>query len=73
MLNNFCAVELDGLLRVLDVRGLELEYYDSNVKLKINELYELFDRIKSIGEDDLKILYFSVECGDINKYVDYDI
>lgn len=68
----FTAPEIDGLLRVFEIKSFNLETYDENVKNKINELYELLDKIKPLeGGDDLKILYFSVKRGTIENYGDY--
>lgn len=67
------APEVDGLLRVLEIRSFNTEGYDEEVKKKINELYELLDKIKpQEGGDALKILYFSVDKGTIESYGDYE-
>ena len=66
------APKLDFLLEVLDSRNYNPESYDAKVKEKINELYELLDKIKPLSDDEYKILYFSVPKGSIEEYVDYD-
>lgn len=72
-MRKFSAPEIDILLRVLDNRSYNPEAYDNEVKIKINKLYELLDKIKpQEGGDDLKILYFSVNRGSIEQYGTYE-
>lgn len=67
------APEVDSLLRILEIKSFNAEGCDEEVQKKINELYELLDKIKPIeGGDDLKILYFSVDKGTIESYGDYE-
>lgn len=66
------APKLVFLLEVLDSRNYNPEIYDKKVKEKINELYDLLDKIKPLSDDEYKILYFSVPKGSIEEYVDYD-
>lgn len=72
MLKKYTAPELDNLLSVFELGTFNPGNYDSKVKEKLNELYELLDKIKPLdGGDDLKILYFGVERGTIENYGDY--
>ena len=66
------APKLDFLLEVLDSRNYNPEIYDKKVKEKINELYDLLDKIKPLSDDEYKILYFSVPKGSIEEYGDYE-
>lgn len=66
------APKLDFLLEVLDSRNYNPESYDVKVKEKINELYDLLDKVKPLSDDKYKILYFSVPKGSIDKYGDYE-
>lgn len=71
-MKKFAAPEIDKLLRIFDIKTFNPKSYDNKVKIKLNELYELLDKIKPLdGTDDLKILYFSVNRGTIKEYGDY--
>ena len=67
------ASKFDSLLSVLSIRNYNPEGYDINVKSKINKLYELFNKIKPLSDDEYKVLYFSVERGNIEEYCNYAI
>ena len=66
------APKLDFLLEILDNRNNNPESYDTKVKEKINELYDLLDKIKPLSDDEYKVLYFSVEKGNIEEYGNYE-
>lgn len=66
------AVQLDRLLRVLKNDTFNPEIYDEKVKEKLVKLYDLLDKIKPIGDYELKVLYFSVKKGTIDDYGDYE-
>lgn len=67
------APEMDSLLRIIEIRTFNPQFYDEKVKDKLNKLYKLLDKIKSTGEgDEVKILYFSAERGTIVNYGDYE-
>lgn len=66
------APEMDRLLRWLDKGLSNPNGYDKKTKEKINELYELLDKIKPVGDDELTKLYFNVERGSIDHYGDYE-
>lgn len=66
------APKLDFLLEVLDSRNYNPESYDMLVKEKINELYDLLDKIKPLSYDEYKVLYFSAEKGNIKEYGNYE-
>ena len=63
------APKLDFLLEVLDSRNYNPKSYDMLVKEKINELYDLLDKIKPLSDDEYKVLYFSVEKRNIEEYL----
>ena len=66
------APKLDFLLEVLDSRNYNPESYDIKVKEKINNLYDLLDKIKPLSDDEYKVLYFSAEKGNIKEYGNYE-
>ena len=66
------APKLDFLLKVLDNRTYNPELYDMKVKEKLIILYALLDKIKPLSDDEYKVLYFSVEKGNIQDYGDYE-
>lgn len=66
------AQKLDFLLEVLDIRNYNPESYDAKVKDKLNKLYDLFDKIMPLSEDEYKVLYFSVQKGNIEEYGNYE-
>ena len=66
------APKLDFLLDVLDHRIYNPESYELLVKEKINQLYDLLDKIKPLSDDEYKVLYFSVEKGNIEEYGNYE-
>jgi len=69
----FTAPQMDRLLSIYQNRNLNPEGYHIKTKEKLEELYILLDKIKSVDEtDEIKILYFSVEKGTIDKYGDYE-
>lgn len=68
-MRKFNAIELDRILRSLKNNSLNPERYDKIVKEKINELYVLLDKIKPLKEDEYKILYFNVERGTFEDYI----
>lgn len=66
------APKLDFLLEVLDNRKYNPEVYDIKVKEKLTILFALLDKIKPLSDDEYKVLYFSVEKGNIQDYGDYE-
>lgn len=66
------AVQLDFLINVFGDRNYNPQSYDALVKEKLDKLYDLFDRIKPLSDDEYKVLYFSVEKGSILKYGNYE-
>ena len=72
-MNRITAPQLDSLLRIFKIDTFNPKTYDSKVKEKLNELFRLLDIIKPIDDnDEIKILYFSVEKGTIEDYGDYE-
>lgn len=71
-MENLTAPKLDKLLRIFEIGTSNPQNYHSKVKEKLNQLYTLLDKIQPIKDDDLKILYFSVEKGTIEDYGDYE-
>ncbi len=63
------AQQLDFLIRFFDNHNLNPQSYDKIAKEKINILYDLLDKIKPIGDDEYKVLYFSVPRGTLEEYV----
>lgn len=66
------APEFDAYISYLNDRNLNPVGYNKKIKTKINKLYSLLDKIKPLGDDDYKVLYFCLEKGDIEKYGDYE-
>lgn len=66
------APRLDRLINILKNRDLNPEGYSLTVKDDINKLYDLFDKIEPIGDDEYKVLYISVERGTIEDYGDFE-
>ncbi|MBR2827975.1 MAG: hypothetical protein IKE70_01930 [Bacilli bacterium] len=66
------APRFDSIIRRLDNRNYNPQIYTRKVKVKLNELYDLLDKIKPILEDDLKKIYFSAERGTIEDYGNYE-
>ena len=66
------APKLDFLLEVLYNRKYNPEVYDIKVKEKLTILFALLDKIKPLSDDEYKVLYFSVEKGNIQDYGDYE-
>ena len=71
-MKKFTAPQLDRLIRVLEDRDLNPAFYDKKTNDKINKLYELFDKVKPVGEDNYLELYFSVKRGSIKNYGDFE-
>lgn len=72
-MDRITAPKLDRLLRIFKIDTFNPQTYDSKVKGKLNELYELLDIIKPLDDnDDIKVLYFSVDKGTIEDYGDYE-
>ena len=72
-MNRITAPQLDSLLRIFKIDTFNPKTYDSKVKEKLNELFQLLDIIKPIdNNEEIKILYFSVEKGTIEDYGDYE-
>lgn len=72
-MDRITAPKLDSLLRIFKIDSFNPKTYDSKVKEKLNELFCLLDIIKSVDDnDEIKILYFSVEKGTIKDYGDYE-
>ena len=53
--------EIDKLINKHHITNFNTRYYDKEVNKKINTLFNLLDNIKSMGDNDLKILYFSIK------------
>lgn len=66
------APKLDFLLDVFGDKSYNPDSYDVKVKEKINRLYDLLDKIKPIGDDEYRVLYFSADRGNIEDYGDYE-
>ena len=68
-MDRITAPKLDSLLRIFKIDTFNPNTYDSKVKEKINELFQLLDIIKPLDDnDEIKILHFSVEKGTIEDY-----
>lgn len=61
----------DNLIRRFRCRAFDIGKYDIKVIQRINKLYERLDLIKSCGDDEKKILYFSISRGEFQDYWDY--
>ena len=59
------AIKLDFFLEVFGNKTLNPERYDTNVKSRLNNLYELLDKIEPLSDDEYKVIYFCVERGNI--------
>ena len=68
MYNMMSAPKLDALLNLHNYHEMNPHGYDREVKEKINTLYNLFDMIKPLGDDEYKVIYFSVQKGSIKDY-----
>ena len=66
------APKLDFLLEIFGDRTYNPESYDTKVKEKINNLYDLLDKIKPLRDDEYKVLYFSAEKGNIEEYGNFE-
>ncbi len=71
MYNMMSAPKLDALLSIHNYQDMNPHGYDREVKEKINTLYNLFDMIKPLGDDEYKVIYFSAQKGSIKDYGDY--
>ena len=65
------APQLDAMLEIFSNKSYNPQDYDAIVKEKINQLYDLLDKIKPISNDEYKVLYFSVPKGTIKEYGNY--
>lgn len=65
------APQLDAMLEIFSNKSYNPQDYDVIVKEKINQLYDLLDKIKPISNDEYKVLYFSVPKGTIKEYGNY--
>ena len=65
------ASKLEEYISLLESMNIGTRYFSKKVNEKINDLYDLLEKIKSMGDDDLKVLYFPVTRGDITQYGDY--
>ncbi len=62
------VLEFDDCLRLYDDRNLNPSGYHKITKERINKLYDLLDKIKPIDDDEYKVLYFSVDKGNVKEY-----
>ncbi len=65
------APEVDDLIERLDRYILNPVGYSKKVKEKIEELYELLDKIKPISDDEYRVLYFNADKGSIDNFSYY--
>lgn len=66
------APKLNFLINVFDSKNYNPQSYDVLVKEKLDKLYDLLERIKSLSDDEYKVLYFSAQKGSIEEYSNYD-
>ena len=66
------APELDSMIDILNRHTLNPDGCSNKVKQKLEELYELLNKIEPLSDDEYRVLYFSAEKGSIDNY-DYYI
>ncbi len=65
------APELDSLIRICDRNDFNPKSYDKKTNEKIKNLFKLLDKIEPIDDDELRVIYFSVERGTIKNFGNY--
>ena len=66
------AIELDNVLRRFHYDSYNPKTYSKKTKEKINIIYELLDKVKPISDDDFKVIYFGLDKGSFELYIEYE-